>query len=405
LGLPPSPVTSEILDQAVAIGLREAEDLDWKQKLPEQRVLKDTDFAKDVAAMANSGGGVIVYGIAEDPDTSAATRRLDVGEVTDGYERTIRQVASGVQPPIFGLNIARLGEVGNRVLVITVPASPDSPHLIYNKEFFGAPMRDGARTHWMRERQLEQSYRLRHERRRRAEKELTKVYAHAAAHAKPDKRMWLVGVARPAIEYPPVAISREEARVRLTTARRHALEHVRGDGIHPLNCGDVFNPRVGLRRWNVAINVGYGRADGFREAWAALHRDGTVTLTAAMGGGPGDTSGTRLEAGEVDSRRVEAFIADLFGLLRCSAERHAGEFELCIGVEPTHEGTTRFLPWRWSGGFDRSDAREIHHFIPVEATVSTEVSLEALHDQVKEVALDVLNQAAIQDLLLIRESL
>lgn len=52
-----------MVDQAVVGGVAEAEDLDWKRDLPPERNLNQTDFPKDIAAMANNGGGVIVYGV------------------------------------------------------------------------------------------------------------------------------------------------------------------------------------------------------------------------------------------------------------------------------------------------------------------------------------------------------
>jgi predicted HTH transcriptional regulator len=42
------------------------------------------NFPKDVAAMANSGGGIILYGVTE--EHKAATERIDWGELTEQYE-------------------------------------------------------------------------------------------------------------------------------------------------------------------------------------------------------------------------------------------------------------------------------------------------------------------------------
>jgi hypothetical protein len=65
LGRDPGPLTDEMIDEAVAQGIAETDDLDWKTRLPPTRGLNESDFPKDIAAMANSGGGVIVYGITE----------------------------------------------------------------------------------------------------------------------------------------------------------------------------------------------------------------------------------------------------------------------------------------------------------------------------------------------------
>ncbi|MFC5679104.1 helix-turn-helix domain-containing protein [Aeromicrobium endophyticum] len=48
-----------------ALHRAETNDLDWKSDLPPAKGLSQTDFPKDVAAMANSAGGLIVYGVRE----------------------------------------------------------------------------------------------------------------------------------------------------------------------------------------------------------------------------------------------------------------------------------------------------------------------------------------------------
>ncbi len=64
-------------------GVVETNDLDWKSELPPAKGIPQTDFPKDVAAMANSGGGVIVFGVRE--SQKAATERVDVGEFDEAY--------------------------------------------------------------------------------------------------------------------------------------------------------------------------------------------------------------------------------------------------------------------------------------------------------------------------------
>lgn len=159
LGLPPSPLTDELLDAAVAAGVTEASDLDWKSELPPAKGLPQTDFPKDVAAMANSGGGVIVFGVHE--SQKAATERVDVGELDEAYERSLRSAAiTAISPPVFGLYVHRLGADGNRAVVVEVPTSIDGPHLIYKHDYFAAPVRNDSDTVWMKERQVAASTEL-----------------------------------------------------------------------------------------------------------------------------------------------------------------------------------------------------------------------------------------------------
>lgn len=57
LGDAPGLLTDDMIDRAIAQGLRETDDLDWKSELPPLSAIINSDFPKDVAAMANSGGG------------------------------------------------------------------------------------------------------------------------------------------------------------------------------------------------------------------------------------------------------------------------------------------------------------------------------------------------------------
>jgi hypothetical protein len=163
LGLAPAPLSDELLDAAVTAGVVEANDLDWKSELPPAKGLPQTDFPKDVAAMANSGG-VIVFGVRE--SQKAATERVDAGELDEAYERSLRSAAiTVISPPVFGLNVHRLGAEGNRAVVVEVPARIDGPHLIYRNDYFAAPVGNDSDTVWMKERQIEAMYRARFEER------------------------------------------------------------------------------------------------------------------------------------------------------------------------------------------------------------------------------------------------
>jgi hypothetical protein len=179
LGASPAALTNELLDAAVTDGVVEANDLDWKSELPPAKGLPQTDLPKDVAAMANSGGGVIVYGVRE--SRKVATERIDVGEFDEAYERSLRSAAiTAISPHVFGLNVHRLGDEGKRAVVLEVPASTDGPHLVYKNDYFGAPVRNDSDTAWMKERQIEAMYRAWFDERRHATEALDNLFAEAA---------------------------------------------------------------------------------------------------------------------------------------------------------------------------------------------------------------------------------
>lgn len=234
LGRPPGQITSEMIDDAIAQGATEGSDLDFKAELPPTSNLTSTDFPKDIAAMANSGGGTILYGVTE--KNKRAVGRADV-ELTEGHERTLRSAAvSGISPPIFGLQIDPVGQEGERIVAITVPASQQPPHLIYRNDYFGAPIRNDADTVWMKEPQIEAMYRARFDRLRDRIESLDQLYAQTARGRDTSTRAWLVAVAAPRSPVERTErMTRDEARAIFESAVPAALALTSDTGgIHPL---------------------------------------------------------------------------------------------------------------------------------------------------------------------------
>lgn len=400
LGRAPGPLTDELLNAAVEAGVTETDDLDWKSELPPARGLPQTDFPKDIAAMANSGGGVIIYGVLE--SQKAATTRVDVGDFDETYERSLRSAAiTGMSPPVFGLSITRLGEEGSRAVAVEVPASVDGPHLIYRNDYFGAPVRNDSDTVWMKERQIEAMYRARFEERRHATEALDALYAEASAGRDVGDRAWLIAVAHPRIPRLQERLTREAAREVLSKTESVALSFATNLGVHPLQSVDRLNPRPGLRRW-VAINTATSQHSAWKEAWASIHHDGSVALSAAVGGhrGPGPSY---FEGWEVQSTAIECSVADLMALLRTTAGM-AGttEYDVRVGVEWEGEPALMILTNDTMGFTYRDVSTPLHRYTPVETTINAQASETDFFRHVHDLAQDCVNQGGISNLLLIQ---
>jgi len=273
--------------------------------------------------MANSGGGVIVFGVSE--KQKVATGRVDVGEFDEAYERSLRSAAiTAISPPVFGLNVHRLGSEGNRAVVIEVPASVEGPHLIYRNQYFGAPMRNDvgapmrndADTVWMKERQIEAMYRARFDERRHATEALDVLFTEASAGRATNMRAWLIGVGHPRIPRFRERLTRDGAREVLSKSAELSSTYAGRRGIHPLESVDRPNPRPGLRRW-VAVNTATDEGSTWKESWVTIHHDGSVTLAAAVGGHR-NSSTTYFEGWQIESVAIECAIADLMALTSTS---------------------------------------------------------------------------------------
>lgn len=400
VGIGPSPVDDALLDAAVAAGAVEANDLDWKSELPPAKGLSQTDFPKDVAAMANSGGGVIVFGVRE--SQKAAIGRVDVGEVDEAYERSLRSAAiTVISPPVFGLNVHRLGTEGNRAVVVEVPASIDGPHLIYKNDYFGAPVRNDSDTVWMKERQIEAMYRARFEERRHAVEVLDSLHSEAAAGRDSDKRAWLIAVAHPRIPRFGERLAREQARGVLTKAVGLALTYAGRGGTHPLESVDRDNPRPGLRRW-VAVNTATGERSIWKEAWMSIHHDGSVTITAAVGGHRMSRDGY-FDGHQVESAAIECAIADLMALMRTTAEATGNdEYNVRLGIEWTGEQPLTILTKDNVGFTYDGVSVPLHRYTPVETTVNAIEPAVDYFWHVHDFAQDCVNQGGISNVLMIQ---
>lgn len=400
LGLPPSTLTDEILDAAVDAGVMETDDLDWKSALPPTKGLPQTDVPKDIAAMANSGGGMIVYGVEE--DQKAATGRRDTGNLSEGHERALRSAAiTAITPAVSGLEIYRLGTNPHAVAVV-VPASVDRPHLIYRNDFFGAPIRNNADTVWMKERQIETMYRARFDEQRRSNEALESLYAEAAAGRDSASRAWLIAVAHPRIPGTLGRPTRDQAREVFEHAAGIALTYSNRNGIHPIENVDHLNPRPGLRRW-IAPNTATSDSSRWREAWLAVHHDGSVTLAAAVGGHR-KSANDNYEGWEVQARGVEAAVADFTALIRSAAAAlNHGEYDVCVGIEWAGEQPLSVLTVDGMGYIYDGVSTPLSTFTPVRSTIDAAAPDAEFHRQVFELAQDCVNQGGITYLHVIAE--
>jgi hypothetical protein len=404
LGRDPGPLTDEFIEAAVAAGLRETDDLDWKDRLPPQKGLSDTDFPKDVAAMANYGGGVLVYGV--DETERAATARTDAGELDERYERALRAAAvSAIRPPVLGLGVFPVGDPGKRAVVVVVPASMEGPHLIWRNQMFGAPIRNDADTAWMTERQLEAAYRARFDERRRATEVLDGLYAEADTNWATGTRAWLVAVAHPRFSITvPTRPTREEAAAMVAAAVPNALLWAGRGGIHPLENVDRYNLRPGLRRW-VAPNERNDQRTEWRAAWAALHHDGSISLAAAVGGHR-DGQDSVAPLNTIDGSAVECAVSDFMALIR-AASGHFGttDYDVRVGVEPASDLVAHdsiVIRGADSHGFPYDgNSFELLSYTPVEITVTANAGALDYYWQVHDLAQDCINQGGLTHVRLI----
>ncbi|MEV4777411.1 helix-turn-helix domain-containing protein [Microbacterium sp. LWH12-1.2] len=404
LGVGPGPITEQMIDAAIAEGMVESDQLDWKRHLPPEREFKTSGIVKDIAAFANSGGGVLVFGVTE--TQKAASGRADAGDLDESYERTIQSVSySAISPPVLGVRSHKIPVAGNdNLAAIVVPASVDGPHLTFdgNKQAFSAPLRVNADTHWMNERLLEASYRTRFESARRGREQLEDLFHDMAHSFNPRRNAVLVGAARPRTPNPAAQHREQHEIAELTNqAQANAWHWLGQSDYHPLTDVAGYGARPGLRGW-IAPPTG---SVSWRQARAAVYDNGAVGLAWEAGGHRYGATGTTLPAHHVPADAVEGFVAALLALIKTvTNDAPAGDVELIVGVE--------WEPSEYTPAGDERLNFEAHHNVsgggstttlggnyrPVYRVVDPSQEETLFIRTVVDVATDCLNQAGIRRL-------
>ena len=268
--------------------LAEADDLDWKEDLPNGQDPKEPgEFAKDVAAMANTRGGLIIYGVSDKPVAFKGIGEADAK--LDQYAQWVRNL---VQPYLSGLdlNVLRSADGSETVLVVDVPASELAPHSVAfdhttdrakSQRASVTPYRDRSHTEWMAEHQIARAYADRFARASQWEtafNELQTWLSEMLAARSDTKHAWLLIVGKPTRPIPRTA-----PRLNATDAQK-VIEDACD---HPVNMNNaVFVLRslasrmghvsVGLNCWTIT-NRSFSQRPP-REVYVELHHDGSFAL-------------------------------------------------------------------------------------------------------------------------------
>ena len=138
-----------------------------------------------------------------------------------------------------------------------------------------------------------------------------------------------------------------------------------------------------------------GDSQRWKEAWISIHDNGSVSLTAAVGGHRGSRSeynGDHI----VESRDVEVAIADFMGLIRESGLRLGmDEYDVKVGIE--WNKVEQLEIWTVDGRNYQYSGSTIPRaqFTPVELTVRANAEAIDFYWQVHDLALDCVNQGGI----------
>lgn len=411
LGLLPAELTHDMVVKAVDQRVRENTDLDWKQALPPADEKKRKEFAKDIAAMANTRGGLIVFGVTEENEEASGFLAVANGERERQQLRAI--AARWIRPMVGGITMDPLeDEEGERqLLVVSIPASPDAPHVWGEKNEMGVPFRDGSDTHWMSEHELERAYRDRFARRASDAAALQALvdHVHQQVDQSPDNG-WLIVAARPTAPLPPTLTA--PARDEISGVLEEALaigaaiesRSASNSGVlRSLPPDAVNNPRTGLRRWVVRADPNAAPAAMTDSIQVELHHDGSSVFAVNVDDSwiPGSVTGldgtTIVPIHLVETALVDALAVAVAhsrhlgntGILQVRAELRQpldGPRADFLGAVENRQGAVGLV----------RGSRMIRRVIPVEAEVRADADVASLRTAVRQLAEDVLQQFGVQ---------
>lgn len=408
LGLEPGNLTMNDINQVIAGKVEETADLDWKKKfysIQNNAVMEEV--AKDIAAMANSGGGWIVFGIKEDGENNAASSVNPIQWSADN-ERQIRNIAySKIGPPVVGIEFSKIpcGENPDDgyVVLMHIPDSVDAPHFVRKgDDAFRAPWRNGPHTEFMTDRDIERGFRERFQRGVEQEKTLQGYFEQAAEALNPEQGVFL------AIAAVPVTPKISAAPVSEETMYQYANQMLNPGFLHNFErtmheIGFPPNPEVkkGYRRWLVRTNV--NSKVQYRKYFCD---DGSMLVSYQLGH---IKRGNELFHDESKknhclSKHIEFVIADFMSLLRSYSQGHKvyGTYRIRAGLVGSSDSpiTIRTMS-NFNEVLEESYSEPIKRFQPVSTFIDPLAPIEDILPPLCTLALDIVNQGGIQNLQVI----
>ena len=275
-------INADHVKKLVSGAVEEDVDLDFKESLyggeSERR-----DLCRDVAALANTAGGVLVLGVRADEQSQAsACPGVDLSD--DAKTRMQQIVVAGVMPlPTFEILAVPSGPDSRGFYAIVVARSPGAPHAVILNEAFHFPKRNGSTIRHTSEPEVAEADRpsgLAKE-----DARLEEVFDTGTARLDTDEYAWICVAMVPEIP------GRNEIN---SAAFRAFAEKAKGKNplVVPLDHTVISRVSVGRDRFS----ADGGNGDESKASWISydLHGDGAGFFAIAAGAMARDERGENL---------------------------------------------------------------------------------------------------------------
>src|SRR3989344_4163820 len=132
-------INENYITELIKNNTREDYHLEFKDKAYLTNSTNDNEIGHEVASMANSGGGIIIYGIrtvrgAQGMDSADSLTAFEISDNTT-IQSVSAKLMSRIDRPITKLQIEEihLSDLKKWVIVVAVPNSEFSPHMFVHK--------------------------------------------------------------------------------------------------------------------------------------------------------------------------------------------------------------------------------------------------------------------------------
>ena len=130
-----SSINENHLHDLVAGDVRESRSIEFKAKLVEGTDSEKKEFLADVSALANCGGGDLIFGIEEDQGVAAAVVGLASFDPDRDGLRIESILRDGIAPRIVGIRVQPVAlSDGRTAIIVRVPNSLHRPHMVVFKQ-------------------------------------------------------------------------------------------------------------------------------------------------------------------------------------------------------------------------------------------------------------------------------
>ncbi|KQV60141.1 hypothetical protein ASC95_01290 [Pelomonas sp. Root1217] len=135
-------IDATIIESLVENRLSESTTVEFKATLPDRSDRGIVEFLKDACAMANSGGGDIVYGVRELDGVADSLQPIEDETEDKALLRLGQMLDSGIEPRIAGARFLPIKTGNGYVLVLRVPQSFAGPHRVNRNGMHRFPLRN-----------------------------------------------------------------------------------------------------------------------------------------------------------------------------------------------------------------------------------------------------------------------